>query len=277
MITEKAYAKINLGLYVGPVRHDGYHEVKTIMVPIDIYDELSFTEIESGIVLIDNTSYLVEDNLAYKAAKLFINKYKIEQGVRIVLKKKIPSEAGLGGGSSDAAAVLRGLNRLFGVGANDQELATLASELGSDVPYMVYSKLCKCEGRGEIATLLPDKYPNYKICIIKPPYGLSTKKVYDEYVFERGQTHNQDFEDLYNSFINEDIAGIGENLFNDLEKPACVLCPQLKELIDKIKEMGFICGMCGSGTAIFAMCEKGKFEKIFQTIKYHQIYDTKIL
>lgn len=277
MIKEKAYAKINLGLAVGQLRYDGYHEIKTIMVPIDIYDELSFTEIESGIVLIDNTSFLVEDNLAYKAAKLFMNHYNIDKGVRIVLKKKIPSEAGLGGGSSDAAAVLRGLNRLFNVEAKDEELLKLAESLGSDVPYMVYSKLSKCEGRGEIVTLLPDQYPNYKICIIKPPYGLSTKKVYQEYNYQRGQTHNMDFENLYNAFISGDIEGFGKYFFNDLQLPACNISPQLKELIDEIKEMGFICGLCGSGTSIFVMSEKEKFDKIFKNIEYHQIYETKII
>lgn len=142
MIQERAYAKINLGLEVGPLRQDGYHEMNTIMVPIDLYDELTFDfKEEEGILLIDNTNINTEDNFVYKAATLFMSELHLEKGIVITLKKNIPSEAGLGGGSADAAATLMGLNRLFRLDMSLAELANMAKKLGSDMPFVCIKHL----------------------------------------------------------------------------------------------------------------------------------------
>lgn len=274
MITEKAYAKINLGLAVGAKLRDGYHEVKTLIMPIDIYDELSFEEIDEDIVLIDNTNIKVEDNLVYKAAKRFMTKCKIDKGVRIVLNKKVPSEAGLGGGSADAAAVLRGLNRLFQVGKTLDELASMGKKLGADVPACVYQTFCKCEGKGDEATVLNVDYPKLKVCIVKPPYGLSTKRVYEEYVDGEHQETNLMLENIYNGVLEGNFDALKSNLFNDLEIPAFSLEPELKELYKNIISMGYICKMSGSGTALFVLSKEDSFADLKEKIKYHTIIET---
>ena len=163
MIEEKAYAKVNLALEVGDTNEDGYHLVKNVMVPIDLYDTLTFERLDSSIILLDNTNIPYEKNLVYKAAKLFLDTYKINSGVIINLVKNIPSEAGLAGGSSDAACALRGLNKLFNVNASLEELANLGAKLGADVPYPVYSNDCPWTRVGVKVEELDKNYPTWDI------------------------------------------------------------------------------------------------------------------
>ena len=145
MIKEKAYAKINLALEVMDVK-DGYHMVNNLMIPIDIYDEITFKKSDK-IELINNP---FPDNIILKAANMFIEKYNIKSGVKMELIKNFPSAAGLAGGSSDGAATLRGLNKLFDNVATKEELLDMAASLGSDVPFFIDMKLALCTGRGEI-------------------------------------------------------------------------------------------------------------------------------
>lgn len=277
MVKEKAYAKINLGLEVGALREDGYHDMNTIMVPINLYDELTFEQIEEGIELIDNTSIKVEDNFVYKAAKLFLAHFNITKGVRIVLNKKIPEQAGLGGGSSDAAAVLRGLNYLFLVGASMDELSNLAKKLGSDMPYCVYSKLAFCSGRGEIVSLLDIDYKRIPVAIINPPYGLSTKLVYEVGVFDTVNIHKEQFEGIKEFLKTGNLEILKTNLFNELETPAFKLKPDLEELKKKLIDLGFVVGMSGSGTSLFVFGDEDKLNDLSYMFKYYDIYLTNIM
>lgn len=276
MIIEKAYAKINLGLEVGGIRNDGYHCINTIMVPIDLYDEISVEEIDNGILLIDNTNLKAEDNFAYKAAKLFINEYNINKGVRIILKKNIPTEAGLGGGSADASAVLRAMNKLFETKKNEAELAQLSSKLGSDMPFCVYSRLAYCTGRGEEVIPLIADYERFNVAIVKPPYGLSTKDVYSACEYTNANLNNEKMDYIKEALIEGDLKLLGESIFNDLTKGAFILNEDLKQLVTQIQEMGYIVGMTGSGTALYVFSLENDFTKL-DTIKYHTIIKTKLL
>ena len=187
MIYEKAYAKINLALEVkGKVNN--FHQVNNIMIPLNIYDELFFEKANN--ITID-TEADIEDNICLKAVDLFFKKYNITEGVHIILNKNIPIMAGLAGGSSDAAAVLRGLNRLFEINAKIEELAILAGQLGSDVPFFLYNKISLCTGRGEIINPLDLDFSGVSVLLIKPSFGLSTKDVYQNYSWN-GVSKEQD-------------------------------------------------------------------------------------
>lgn len=277
MIQERAYAKINLGLEVGHVRPDGYHDMNTLMVPIDLYDELTFDfKEEEGILLIDNTNINSSDNFVYKAAALFMSELHLEKGIVITLKKNIPSEAGLGGGSADAAATLRGLNRLFRLNLSMDELANMAKQLGSDMPFCVYQTLAYCTGRGEEVEVLNLTYKRLDVAIIKPPYGLKTKDVYDGYTLETINIHKEQFAKIKEALIAGDLKLLGDNIFNDLEESAFNLRPSLQLLALKIKDMGLVCGMSGSGTALYVFGDNHELHKMAQEIKFHRIYITKL-
>ena len=177
----KAYGKINLGLDVVRRRKDGYHEVRMIMQTVRVYDaiELNRTE-EEGIRLSTNLYYLPdnENNLGYRAAKLLMDEFGIRDGVEIKMKKFIPVAAGMAGGSSDAAAVLFGVNKMFGLGLSKQELMERGVRLGADVPYCIMRGTALSEGIGEILTPLPPM-PQCRVLIAKPSVSVSTKHVYE--------------------------------------------------------------------------------------------------
>lgn len=174
----KAYAKINIALDVVGKREDGYHLLRMIMQTVDLYDVIEITKSDCNIKLKCNKPYVPTDerNLAYKAAKLFKETYNIKDGVLIDLTKNIPVSAGMAGGSTDAAGVLKLMNRLFNVNASDEELRTLGLKLGADVPYCISGGTALCEGIGEKITQLKP-FKDKILVIVKPPFGVSTKDV----------------------------------------------------------------------------------------------------
>ena len=170
----KCPAKINLTLEVVNKREDGFHELETIMVPINLYDILYFEENNSNeMILLDNT---IEDNSILKAAKLFQQTYKTK-GATIKLKKRIPLEAGLAGGSADSSATLRGLNRLFKLNIPLKELESLAAKLGSDNVFCLYNHAAICRGRGELLEFINDDF-RFNVTVIKPSFGILTKEAF---------------------------------------------------------------------------------------------------
>lgn len=271
MVEEKAYAKINLTLEIGKKREDNYHEIKTIMMPLNLYDELTFEKMESGILLLDNSLIKMEDNFVYKAAKLFLDTYNIKSGVKITLIKKIPSEAGLAGGSADAAATFRGLNELFSLNKSLDELASLISLLGSDMPYCIYNELSLCSGRGEIVKLLKIKYKKYFVLLIKPPFGLSTKAVYNEYK-ESLEDKSKKHESLIRALKINDIELMRHSMFNDLESPAFLISPELKKIKNHIS-LNYTVRMSGSGSTLFVISKK-KEELLRLKEELNPYYDT---
>ncbi len=266
MIKEFAYAKINLALEVMELV-DGYHKVNNLMVPINIYDELSF-EVADRIYVVDDP---FSDNLCVKAAKLFIDKYKIKSGVEITLNKNIPYEAGLAGGSSDAAATLRGLNKLFNINASDSELKELASKIGSDVPFFIESKAALCKNRGEVIEPLNIKMPNIDLLLIKPNTGLSTKEVYANYKY-KGISKGNRINNIIKGLKDNDINLVKANIFNDLASVALNLNKELKDIYNILDNYDIKPYLSGSGPTIYLINPKESDEEIINKLFVGKMY-----
>jgi len=202
----KALAKINLGLDVLRKREDGYHEVRMIMQNVHIYDQIQLEKCEQeGIHVKTNLYYLPsnENNLVYKAAKLLWDEFEISGGLRIDLEKHIPVAAGMAGGSSDAAAVLFGVNRMYGLGLSMEELMERGVKIGADVPYCIMRGTALSEGIGEILSPLPPMPPCY-IVVAKPGISVSTKFVYENLRANELEYH-PDIDGMIKALENQDL------------------------------------------------------------------------
>ena len=253
----KAYGKINLGLDVVRRREDGYHEVRMIMQTVRVYDaiELNRTE-EEGIRLSTNLYYLPdnENNLGYRAAKLLMDEFGIRDGVEIKMKKFIPVAAGMAGGSSDAAAVLFGVNKMFGLGLSKQELMERGVRLGADVPYCIMRGTALSEGIGEILTPLPPM-PQCRVLIAKPAVSVSTKHVYESLNLPSlGAEAHPDIDAMRAAIEKKDLSGVVSQLGNVLETVTIPETPVIQTLKDKMMEMGADGSlMSGSGPTVFGL------------------------
>ena len=253
MIVEKAYAKINLGLEVLRKRDDNFHELAMVMTTISLADELYIEEVAKRGIYIESDqmkNIALEDNLIYKAAKLLIDKFNIEKGVKFKVIKNIPAEAGLGGGSADAAATLRGHNQLWKLGLSLDELADLGSTLGSDIPFCVYNKTAKVTGRGEIIEFI-DEVPYFNLILAIPQFTAKTKDVFNSFKVHRRNRGKIDR--LINGIKSRDIDKISDNFFNDLEYS------YFFNDIQNIKRNFITAGaknavLTGSGTCVYALC-----------------------
>ncbi|WP_293977064.1 4-(cytidine 5'-diphospho)-2-C-methyl-D-erythritol kinase [uncultured Clostridium sp.] len=249
----KAYAKINIALDVVGKREDGYHLLRMIMQTVDLYDVIEITKSDCNIKLKCNKPYVPTDerNLAYKAAKLFKETYNIKDGVLIDLTKNIPVSAGMAGGSTDAAGVLKLMNRLFNVNASDEELRTLGLKLGADVPYCISGGTALCEGIGEKITQLKP-FKDKILVIVKPPFGVSTKDVYKAFDLSKIVFHPRT-DDIIKAMENDDIDFVANNMKNLLEnvtlrKHRVIL--NIKEAMKSYGSLGTM--MSGSGPTVFA-------------------------
>ena len=249
----KAYAKINIALDVVGKRDDGYHLLRMIMQTIDLYDSIEIEKINSGIKLKCNKHYVPTDerNLAYKAAKLFKETYSINDGVEIELIKNIPVSAGLAGGSTDAAGVLKLMNKIFNVNANDDELKVLGLKLGADVPYCISGGTALCEGIGEQITQLKP-FKDKILVLIKPPFGVSTKEVYRNFDLSKVIFHPR-IKLLIESMENDDIYFVANNMKNLLENVTLRKHRVITSIKEDVKLNGSIgTMMSGSGPTVFA-------------------------
>ncbi len=253
----KAYGKINLGLDVVRRREDGYHEVRMIMQTVRVYDaiELNRTE-EEGIRLSTNLYYLPnnETNLGYRAAKLLMDEFDIHDGLEIKMNKFIPVAAGMAGGSSDAAAVLFGVNKMFGLGLSKKELMERGVKLGADVPYCIMRGTALSEGIGEILTPLPPM-PRCHVLIAKPAVSVSTKHVYESLNLPSlGEDAHPDIDAMRAAIEKKDISGVISNLGNILETVTIPENPIIQTIKDKMMEMGAEGSlMSGSGPTVFGL------------------------
>ncbi len=250
----KARGKINLALDVTGIRPNGYHDVRMIMQSIGIYDGLDIKRMaEPGIKLDSNLKFLAsENNLAYRAAKLLMDEFSPGEGVRIYLYKYIPISAGLAGGSTDAAAVLYGMNRILGLGLTDQELRERGAKLGADVPFCLMRGTVLAEGVGEILTPLPPA-PNCHVIIAKPPVGVSTKMVYE--AFDKIEVLDRpDIGGMINAIEAGDLLGMASLMKNVLEEVTIPMHPVIKEIKELLVEKGAIGAMMsGSGPTVFGL------------------------
>lgn len=257
---ERAYAKINIGLDVLRRRPDGYHEVKMIMQTVDIYDDLFLEKTsEPGIRLQTDNEELPtnRDNLIYRAAALLMEDKKMTEGVKITLTKRIPIAAGMAGGSSDAAAAMRGLNVLFDMGYSVEDLQRLGVKLGADIPYCIVGGTMLSEGIGEILTPLPAP-PDVNLVVAKPDINVSTAFVYGNLHVERLQEH-PDIDGMVQALSRGDLQGICDRMGNVLETVTVQEYPVIEEIKQVMRKKGALNAlMSGSGPTVFGFFADGK-------------------
>ena len=251
----RALGKINLGLDVLGRRENGYHDVRMVMQTVYLYDLITLEKKEEpGIELATNLSFLPvnENNLAYRAAKLLMDEFHIPGGLRIELEKHIPVAAGMAGGSSNAAAVLYGMNRLFSLGLTEKELMERGVTLGADVPYCILRGTVLAEGIGEILTPLPPM-PRCQILLAKPPINVSTKMVYEK-VDSCQIGEHPDIDGLINGLKEQDLEKVASSMGNVLEKVTIEEYPVIDEIKQVMKENGALNAMLsGSGPTVFGI------------------------
>ncbi|MBO4825186.1 MAG: 4-(cytidine 5'-diphospho)-2-C-methyl-D-erythritol kinase [Lachnospiraceae bacterium] len=286
-IYEQARAKINLSLDVTGKREDGYHLVRMIMQTLDLCDDLTFETAEAGtgITLITDSGVLNKeqsegsDNLIIKAARALEKETGKTFDVTITLAKRIPIAAGMAGGSADAAATLRGLNRLFESGLSLDKLREIGLKLGADIPFCVEGGLCLCEGIGEILTPLT-KLPNYPTVVCKPPIFVSTPSVYKAYDSLEAPFH-PDVDGMLKAIGEYDALAIPGLLGNSLETVTAALHPIIKEIEASMMEAGALNSiMSGSGPTVFGLFNSVKeaddaAAKLKEKYKDYEIYSTK--
>lgn len=254
-ISLKAYAKINLGLDVLGTLPDGYHEVKMVMQSISLYDKVNIKKNDSGTINVKtNLSYLPVngDNLVYKAASVMKEKYNIEDGFDIDLFKFIPVAAGMAGGSTDAAAVFKGINIMYNLNATEEELKELGVTIGADIPYCIMGGTALACGIGEKLTRLPG-CPKCYFVIGKPYVNVSTKYVYENLVLDESTVH-PDTDAIIDAISHANVAGIADNLCNVLETVTVAKYPQIGEIKKVMIEKGALNSlMSGSGPTVFGI------------------------
>ncbi len=254
----KALAKINLGLDVLGRRENGYHDVRMVMQTIYLYDNVTLEKTEeTGIQLKTNLFYLPVDekNIAYKAAKLLMDEFHMEEGVKITLDKRIPVAAGMAGGSSNAAAVLVGMNRLFRLGLSEQDLMERGVNLGADVPYCVMRGTVLAEGIGEILTPLAP-LPRCYILVAKPGISVSTKVVYEKLDAHEIEDH-PDIDGLLAGLDAGDLKQVAASMGNVLERVTIDDYPVIEDIKNMMKKHGALNAMMsGSGPTVFGIFEE---------------------
>lgn len=247
----KAFAKINLTLDITGIRDDGFHTLRSVMVPVSLCDEIEILQCDKFVFDCNVKSIVDENNLVVRAAKRFFERSGIEPLVSIYLEKKIPFPAGLGGGSSDAAAVLKGLNLFFGEPLKEADLFEIAETLGSDVPVCLLGKCALCEGRGEILTPLSLPKKLYLLIAIGKA-RLSTPAVYREYD-AMGLEVREDSNAFLNALTSQNIE---ETFGNAFEPVADILAPETKMIRDTMLSLGAVTShLSGSGPSVYGVFE----------------------
>jgi len=269
VIKIKTPAKINLCLKVIGRRSDGYHNIETLFQAIDLYDELHFSPLDSDIILSTDCPELDpgEKNLIHRAAKKLMAFVSCQGGVRIHLIKRIPIGAGLGGGSSDAAATLKGLIQLYGLSLSDKDMHNIASTLGADVPFFLNGPAAFGAGTGILLEPAPP-LPPFWVVLAKPNFSISTAWVYEEYDSRLTKTANK-IKILKSAFNSADPAKIGQALFNDLESVCFDKFPVLKGIKRELLSLGASGAlMTGSGSSVFGLfSDSESAERAFRSIK----------
>ena len=254
----KAYAKINLTLDVGEERPDGFHDVTMIMQSIALWDEVTMQLRSDGeIHLSCNLPYLVrgEKNIAYRAARLFLTSCGRTEGVDIRLFKKIPVAAGLAGGSTDAAAVLKGLNALLQTGLSVRQMCRLGEQLGSDIPFCLIGGTCLATGRGEKIRRI-EAMPEGYLVLVKPDFGISTPWAYAHFDPQAVQ-RRPDVEAMHRAIRSGRLSAVGDEMVNLLEPAALSEYPILSTIKEELRRQG-AAGvlMSGSGPTVYGLFER---------------------
>ena len=277
----KAYAKINLGLKVKGKDEKGYHLLDMVMLPISLCDNIEITkrDDEEVNVIVTNNVFLSIENSITKSIKLMQEKYNFKTGFDVKIEKNIPTQAGMGGGTSDAAEIIKAVNVLMNINAPLKELESVAMQVGSDVVYSLYSTLSRIQGTGEIYTKIEKEF-KYPILIVKPKSGIKTKDCFALY--------NKDEDDIREDVIDKLINSLEKDLFivrkyakNSLLKPALKLVPIINKIIRTLLKYDLdLIQMSGSGSTIYAIDKDvNKLKEVYELIKddyqFVGIYETK--
>ena len=278
----KSYAKINICLNVVGKHDNDYHELDMVMVPIELHDSILITKenvrAKDNFITIDDFSITSQKyNTVASAISSLQKKYKFNEHFRIFVHKNIPIQAGLGGGSSDAAFTMKGINKILKLGATDDELKEISRNVGADVSFFIDCKPCRCQGVGEICTPIEIKN-DYYVLIVKPKQGCSTKEV-----FAAGDNIKLDVFDIdkvVECLKNGDDDTLASCIGNSLEKPAKTFVPEISQVEEKLKAFGLkVVLMSGSGSSVFALStDKRLINKAFKEIEGdYTVIKTKVL
>ncbi|MGX8680028.1 MAG: 4-(cytidine 5'-diphospho)-2-C-methyl-D-erythritol kinase [bacterium] len=249
----RANAKVNLALDVVRKREDGYHELHMIMAPITLHDLIIIEPIREGISLTTNVPHIPVDerNIMYKAAQLMKERYEIKQGVRMHCYKHIPTQAGLGGGSADGAAVMRAMNKIFHLHISYEELAQEGKSIGADIPFCIYNKTAVVQGIGEQLTFLENNLQPL-LLLVKPRRGVSTKRCFETLSIE-GSRH-PDIDGMKDAILNQDYEGLVAKLGNSLEAPSLAMVKEIATIKEEMLAFGLDGAlMSGSGSCVFGL------------------------
>lgn len=266
----KSFAKINISLNITKKREDGFHEIDSVMLPISLHDSLVVSRLKSApdnYVTVDDFSI---GSFSYNLATFSIEKlqsiYHFEDKFRVLIHKVIPIQAGLGGGSSNAAFTMKAVNSMLKLGATDEELIEISKSLGCDIPFFIKCKPARVQGVGEVLTPINVKN-NYYVLIVKPELGCSTKEIYALSDLMELKTCNLD--NVVKALEEGDEDLLLANMYNALQDPAIKTVPQIQTIIDELKENGLkIVQVTGSGSAVFALStDKALLVKILKKLE----------
>lgn len=250
----KAYGKLNLGLNVLRKREDGYHDLRMIMVPVDLFDTVEIVE-SNQLTIQSNKYYLPNDdkNTVYKAVKVMNQRYDTPTNFQIKLVKNIPTQAGMAGGSADAACVINMLNDMYSLNLTQDELIEVGLKIGADVPFCLFNKPALVTGIGEKLEFL-NIDTNFHIFLVKPSFGVSTKKLFEN--LEIKEASVLEFEELLDGLQTGNYDKIQRNIINDLQPKAINEHPEIQKIIDELVRFGFdnAC-MTGAGSVVFGITQ----------------------
>lgn len=266
----KSYAKINVSLCIKSKKEDGYHELDSIMLPIELHDSLLMSPLitakDNFITVDDFSTGLVHFNLVGNCIKAMAKEYKFKNKYRVFIHKNIPMQAGLGGGSSNAAFAMKAVNQMLKLGATEEELINIAVKYGADIPFFIKNKPARCKGIGEKVNIIDIKN-NYWVLLVKPTQGISTKeafKVCDQKPYKQINMNRVEL-----ALEEGDDEALAEYMGNSLLDAALELCPEIQTIIDYLKGKGLkLVSMSGSGSTVFALSrDKGELKKLIPELE----------
>lgn len=266
----RSFAKINISLNITKKREDGFHELDSVMLPIALHDSLVISKLKDAhdnFVTVDDFSIgTFNYNLATFSIEKLQSVYHFNDKFRILIHKVIPIQAGLGGGSSNAAFTMKAVNSMLKLGASDEELIALGKTLGCDIPFFVKCKPARVQGVGEILTPITVKN-NYYVLLVKPDQGCSTKEVYA--ISDTTDLKTGDIDAIIKALEEGDDELLAKNVSNALQEPAIQLVPVIQQIINELKGFGLdIVQVTGSGSAVFAMStNKVLLKKAFEELE----------
>ncbi len=281
---EKANAKINLSLDIKNLREDGYHNLETIMLPLEMHDSLEVQKLpphaKDDFVTCDDYSLkITKYNLVHRIINAAREKRGFDEHFFISIHKNIFLQAGLGGGSADAGAALRAILKILKIEATKEDLIDIGISIGSDVPWAIFNQPTLLKRKGDVLEFIDHTMPYY-VLLVKPFDGLSTKDVFEAADKCNDVVHGEInlIKDLY---LKDDLEGLGKAVFNSLENPAIELLPEISNIIENLKDDGFECvRMSGSGSCVFALTKDKKLWKKCEkkyTLEHYQVCATKFL